>query len=108
MRRGGRVWYGFSEGDVSAVSKAKILNKRDFAWVQRGTIQGLRLVTIFRVRLVANCREALCVPVVKFQKLAKDRSSLVRVFSISVLVTQKVGRPVALVPESAGRRGAYC
>ena len=51
-----------SEGDVTAVSKAKILNKRDFAWVQRGTIQGLRLVTIFRVRLVANCREALCVP----------------------------------------------
>ena len=28
-------------------------------------------------------------PVVKFQKLAKDRSSLVRVFSISVLVTQR-------------------
>ena len=28
-------------------------------------------------------------PVVKFQKLAKDKSSLVRVFSISVLVTQR-------------------
>ena len=43
-------------------------------------------------------------PVVKFQKVAKDRSRLVRVFSISVLVTSGEGRYVCRSSKDRGIR----
>ena len=45
--RGG-VWYQFFEGAFIGVLQAKTLNKRDFAWVQRGTILKVRIFSAVR------------------------------------------------------------